>query len=98
MSDKEEVKAGQEFNLQIGADTTPDQVRAAALEKYGREVHIKAKFGPLQENKGGGLVGDMVAIDDPFLDGKFSLNIAEIMQDGTIIYDPTTVVYMGYFK
>lgn len=99
MADEQQKKPapGESFQAQVPANTSIEDVRALMQKKSGLGVHIQAKFGPMFPTEKG-LSGHIVAVDDPFLEGTFSPQLATLHKDGTVTYNPDVVTYFGYFK
>ncbi len=78
-------EAGHEFTFTDSSVQPLPKVRTEIRVRLGREPHIKARVGPftVHENK---LSAPLEAIDDPFLDGKFSVDLTNIPLGGCIYF------------
>lgn len=60
------------FAVEVHKDTSIDEIRAQARERFGREIHIRAKIGPTEISEDGtSLTCSMEAVDDRCLSGAF---------------------------
>jgi hypothetical protein len=61
------------FAVETHKDASIDVIRAEAKEKFGREIHIRAKIGPTEISEdGSSLTCPIEAVDDGCLSGAFN--------------------------
>lgn len=69
-----EVKSGMTFAVEVVPGKTIDDVRKEAFAKFGHEIHIRAKIGPIEIAEDGKSLGCPIeAVDDQLVFGNFSL-------------------------
>ncbi len=77
------MPVGTSFTREVPADTSIDAVRAESLALFGREIHIKWKIGPWNEN-----TLPIAAVDDPYFEGTVR----------SFPHQPGHYLIHGYFK
>jgi|GEM_PF-2151066 len=68
---EQEIKAGTHFTVEVPPTNTIEEIRQMAKAKYGREIHIRMKIGPVTHS--GTEIGcPMEAVDDKFITGSIN--------------------------